>query len=205
MNPNALLTLNDRFVWILEAIYAATAARYRSVGWTIPMIWAVCNRIRRIERRVVKLLELFQAGMLPAEVAPARRSRAGEKRVAKADAVKLPRYAAWLVVMVPCTVANLACNLRMVLAEPEMMALLAASPKARRAMLTLGHMLGIERSMIAPEAVVPQAAAPDVVTVVEVAPEDAAVEQADGGLPGPWPPDGRGLPEGPPGQAPPLI
>ncbi len=51
--------------------------------------------------------------------------------------------------MVPCEAACFAGQLRTVLAEPEMVALLEASPQARRALAPLCRMLGIEASVIA--------------------------------------------------------
>lgn len=152
MNPTAPISVTDRFVMILEGIYAATAARFKSVGWTVAMVWAVCNRVRRVERRVVKLLALYRAGVLPAEVASVRRSRAAEQRNRNAAMVvlprcptaKLPRRFGWLLPLVPCVAANLASQLQGVLAEPQMAGLLAASPSARRALRPVCRMLAIE-------------------------------------------------------------
>jgi len=55
--------------------------------------------------------------------------------------------------MVPYTAAGFAGQLRLTLAEPEMVALLAASPKARRALATLCRMLMIELEVLAPKGV----------------------------------------------------
>jgi hypothetical protein len=63
---------------------------------------------------------------------------------------KLPRRFAWLLALVPCDAAAYASQLRVLLAEPEMMALLAASAQARRVLAPLCRMLGIEASVLAP-------------------------------------------------------
>jgi hypothetical protein len=149
-------------------LYAAVAARFRSAGWTIPLIWAVCNRIRRVERRVAKLLALFLAGALPPETVAAPRTRRKADRDAGAGVekahgvgVKIPRGYGWLIRMVPYVAAGYAGQLRLALTDPEMMALLAASAKARRALAPVCRMLMIEPEVLAPKARVEEIPAPD--------------------------------------------
>ena len=200
------ITLADCFVATLETLYRAVAARYRSAGWTIPMIHLICNRIRRAEQRVLKLLLLFQAGLLPAETAAVPRTRSGTTGEPGTPRVKTPRYFGWLLVLVPCDAANLACQLRLELADPQMQALLAASAKARRAMKTLGHMLMIEPELIEPKVVAEDGTGAEVAETVDAAvrsagPDDAvSVPAAVGCHSASHPAWGR-----PSGQGPPLT
>ena len=158
MNPTAPLSLTDRFALPLQGLYAAVAARYRSVGWTIPMIHLVCNRIRRVELLVMRLLALFLAGTLPDETVAVPRTRPKRERKACVAPERIPRGYGWLIRMVPFVAAGYAGQLRLALADPQMVALLAASPKARQALRALCHMLMIEPELIAPKVVAPTAA-----------------------------------------------
>jgi hypothetical protein len=176
--PNAPLSLTDRFALPLQGLYAAVAARYRSVGWTIPMVVLVCNRIRRVERLVVELLALFLAGALPDETVPEVLTRAKRARTGCVAKERIPRGYGWLIRMIPYVAAGYAGQLRLALADPEMMALLAASPKARQALRVLCHMLMIEPEVIAPKvsaaklddaAVAPQDSGADDAAAVKVA------------------------------------
>jgi hypothetical protein len=206
MNPTAPLSLIDRFALPLQGLYAAVAARYRSVGWTIPMVVLVCNRIRRVERRVLKLLALFLAGTLPAETAPRPRTRKQAAREPGPAPDRIPRGYGWLIRMVPYVAAGYAGQLRLALADPEMIALLAASPKARRALAPVCRMLMIEPELLAPKVVeagaAPQGAGPGDATPVRGAgPDDpvlapAAVEGESGFHPAWGAPSGRGPPSG---------
>ena len=212
MNPTAPLSLTDRFVLPLQGLYAAVAARFQSAGWTIPLIWAVCNRIQRAERRVAKLLALFLAGALPPETAAVPRRRKTEVREAQERVpanpgvgVKIPRGYGWLIRMVPYVAAGYAGQLRLALADPEMMALLAASPKARRALAPVCRMLMIEPEVLAPNMAVepaPEGAVQDDMTDAgrSVA-EAAGMAPAGVGCQSGSPPARDGLQ----GQGPPLI
>jgi len=60
----------------------------------------------------------------------------------------LPRRFGWLLPLVPCEAANRASQLRHLLGEPEMQALLGASPQARRVLAPLCRMLGIEAALL---------------------------------------------------------
>ena len=205
MNPTAPLSLIDRFALPLQGLYAAVAARYRSVGWTIPMVVLVCNRIRRVERRVLKLLALFLAGTLPAETAPRPRTRKQAAREPGPATDRIPRGYGWLIRMVPYIAAGYAGQLRLALADPQMMALLAASPKARRALAPVCRMLMIEPEVLAPNMAVepaPEGAVQDDMTDAgrSVA-EAAGMAPAGVGCQSGSPPARDGLQ----GQGPPLI
>jgi len=144
-------TVADRFGMSLQGLCRAVAARIAPglAGWAMEaaMIVLIWTRIRRVEGRIQALLVRFRAGRL--RVMPAWRV-AGEPaaRLPRQPTAKLPRRFAWLLPLVPSEAACFAGQLRVVLAEPEMQGLLAASPQARRVMAPLGRMLGIEASLL---------------------------------------------------------
>ena len=156
------LTVADRFVLALEGLYRAVAARRRiSVlagrGTEVlaeTLIILICTRIRRVEGRISRMLARFQAGKLRVWAT----ERAGDgggvplapvTRVIRAEN-RLPRTFAWLLPLVPSDAAGFAAHLRMVLAEPEMVGLLAAAPQAARVLAPVCRMLGIEAAVLAP-------------------------------------------------------
>ena len=71
----------------------------------------------------------------------------------------LPRSFGWLLPLVPTEAACRATQLRAVLAEPEMVALIAAAPQATRLLRPLCRMLGLEPALLARPAI-PATAAP---------------------------------------------
>ena len=199
MNLVVSPSVSDRFVMALEGLHAAVAARFRSGVITVAMIWLVCNRVRRVERRVMRLLALFRAGTLPAERVLAVRTGGVEGRAVGVVSVRLPRRFGWLLPLVPCHAAGFASQLRHTLAEPEMVAFLAASPAARRALMPLCRMLAIEAAVLTP----PVAVGSDKVSSVAVAKaDDFGGLLAHGVTP---PADGSAFREGPRAQGPPLI
>jgi hypothetical protein len=155
MNTAALPFVSDRFVTALDGLYRAVAARSFREAMATAMILLVCGRIRRVERRIQALLARFRAGALP--VAQGTRtmrtgvSRAEGRREAAVAPVRLPRSFGWLLPLVPCEAANFASQLRHTLAEPEMVALLAASAEARRILAPLCQMLAIEKAVLTPK------------------------------------------------------
>ena len=146
----------------LDGLYRAVAARSAlSVlvgrGTEVLAVWLirlVCFRVRRIETQILLLLEKFQAGTLViarprTQAVRVGRGGGGLKGVRRAEG-KVPRRFAWLLPLVPCEAANYASQLRLWLAEPEMVALLRASAQARRALAPVCRMLGIEAEMLTP-------------------------------------------------------
>ena len=175
------LTVADRFVLALEGLYRAVAAR-SSISVLVgrgtevlagALITLICNRIRRVEGRVARMLVRFQAGTL--RVCTAQRGgdgsgvpRAPVTRVVRPEN-RLPRSFAWLLPLVPCEAANFAWQLRLTLATPEMMALLAAAPQAIRVLAPVCRMLGIEAEVLTPRVEVSaETAVAPVVTVAKV-------------------------------------
>jgi hypothetical protein len=183
MNPAAALSVSDRFMMALEGLYGAVAGRIRGGVMTAAMIVMVCQRVRRVEQRVERLLARFRGGWRP--VVGVRRGRgAGGRDAGMASvrvslaAARLPRGFGWLLPLVPCQAANYASQLRLVLAEPEMVALLAAVPQAGRVLRPLCRMLAI-----APEVLRPGGAAADSPCMAgsgAVVPDEDGVERSGG-------------------------
>jgi hypothetical protein len=139
------LSAVDRFALALDALVRAVAARIAARVMTGAMILLVCRRIRRVELQIKGLLARFTAGRLQVVAAPRSGGGGGG---ARATAGRLPSGFAWLLPLVPAEAACFAGQLRGVLAEPEMVALLEASPQARRVLRPLCRMLGIEGSVL---------------------------------------------------------
>jgi hypothetical protein len=161
MNTWASLTISERVAVTLEGLCKAVAARIKGGAMSAVMIVLVWTRIRRIEGKFQKLLARFRAGRLRARPAVARgpgtreggtreggaREGGGRKGGAPAG---VPRHFGWLLQAVPYEAAGFASQLRHMLAEPEMVALLRASPQARRVLAPLCRMLAIEASLLEP-------------------------------------------------------
>jgi hypothetical protein len=144
------------------------------------MIVLVWQRVRRVEREIAGLMARFRAGRLRVLVAP-RVRRVGLARSVVGS--RLPRRFGWLLPLVPAEAAGYAGQVRAVLAEPEMVALIAAAPQARQVLAPLCRMLGIEREVLAPRQVVGDA--------VDVVPPRAGVARV---VPAGWFACGAGAP-----------
>jgi len=169
----APFTVAERLAWSLEGLCKAVAARIAPgiAGWAMQavMIVAIWTRIRRVEGKLQRLLARFLAGRLRvvSRDQGVAVSRAPTEKVPRVPTAKLPRSFAWLCVMVPYEAAGFASQLRVVLAEPEMQGLLAASSQARRVLAPLGRMLGIERELLGFPAPAPTAKLPRTSGVTE--------------------------------------
>ncbi len=143
------LSVADRFALILDGLARAVAARIAPRGssgaMAAAMIVLVWTRVKRIDREIQGLLARFRAGRLLVVAAPRMGQGRGGVRPA---AARLPVRFAWLLAYVPCDAACFAGQLGVVLAEPEMVALLEASPQARRVLAPLCRMLGMDRSLL---------------------------------------------------------
>jgi len=159
MNLTAPLSVAERLAMILEGLYRAVAARSaRGIfgpGMATLMILMVCRRVRRIEGKIQRMLARFRTGTL--RVGPVARGvgvapRDPTAKLPQDPTAKLPRSFGWLLPLVPCHAAGFGSQLRHLLGDPEMMALLAASPQARRVLAPMCRMLAIEASVLVPEA-----------------------------------------------------
>ncbi len=93
-------------------------------------------------RRFARVLQRIAAG----EVFRARPSRAGQARTPR-ERMKLPRHRGW-VGSLGYQVRGFAGQLKFILEQPEMAALVAASPQAQRVLRPMFHVLGLEMACV---------------------------------------------------------
>ena len=122
----------------------AHSAQHRALGLMLFHIWWY---LRRCLSRIERLLAHYHAGTLPKprtaphappQVRPAERITVP----APAPRVRMPHRHAWLIRLVQPT-AQVAGHLDVILAMPEMIALLAAAPQLGRVLRPLYRMLGV--------------------------------------------------------------
>jgi hypothetical protein len=118
---------------------AAGGARGRLAGPLVILVWV---RLRRLAGRFARLAARLQSGALPAP-GHSRRGRPAATRSPPDPAKRLPQGFGWLVRLAPEAAAG-ASQLRHLLAEPEMAALIAAAPQMGRLLRPLCRMLGVD-------------------------------------------------------------
>jgi hypothetical protein len=149
-------TTVDRIAAALEGLCRAVAARIAGGALPAALIVLVWGRVQRAKRDISRLLARFQAQAwirrrpaLPA--GPVQRGSVGLGRGDRQILVRpvaLPRGFAWLLPLVPGEAACFAGQVQAVLGDADMVALLAASPQARRVMRPICRMLGIDASVL---------------------------------------------------------
>ena len=163
MNSGSALPAVERLALSLDGLARCVAARIVARVMSAAMIVLVCARVRRAERDIRGLLARFQAGRLRVSAVP----RVGRGGGGRNGPRVLPSRFGWLLALAPGEAACFAGQIRAVLAEPDMEALIALSPQARRVLGPVCRMLGIEREVLRPlAAVVPEVA--DLVSPVGV-------------------------------------
>ena len=132
----------QRFSGILAAIRDRVLDQSRVMPY--PTIQAINLKIMNIAMMVQRLADALAAGTLKTRRSPT--PAPGVKRKPATPpaegAVRLPRNFAWLLPLVPMQAANLGCQLAFLFTDPEMAALLAASPRIVKALRPLCWMLG---------------------------------------------------------------
>ena len=152
MITDAIPSCARRFFDIAEALCRAVANAIRPGFIEAAMAMLVIRRIQRVRGVLLALEARFLAGTLVRH----RRHDDGlpvvrERRAwASPPATRFPRRFAWLCPLVPADAACYAEHLRVVLAEPGMVRLLAECPQAVRAVRPICRMLGIELSLSGP-------------------------------------------------------
>jgi len=142
-----------RFALVIDGLYRAVAARIAARTITAALITLICGRLRRIDTQLQALIARFRAGTLRVVVATPRHAPVPPRPA-------LPSGFGWLLPLVPCEAACHASQLRAVLAEPEMAALIAATPQAARLLRPLCRVLGLEPALLTPPANPATAASP---------------------------------------------
>lgn len=135
--PLTLATVN---VAALIAQLCPIIARFGLArGLAGPVIIAIWQRVRTAGTHIELMLARHAAGTLRRH--PRRRLRIACKRRQVLPG-KWPRKRAWLVTLIPETAGN-ASQLQLMLANPNVPAMLAAAPQLRRSLRPLCHMLGV--------------------------------------------------------------
>jgi hypothetical protein len=177
--PAAPIGLPNRFAQLIEGLCELVAARERTAGAARPLIVLVWGRLRRLSVRFARLVAAVEAGRLAAP-RPVRRRAADPKpgsparRPAVPPQPRLPGGFGWLLRLVPGYQTNAYPGyLEQLLADPEMVALLAQSPQAGRLLRRLCQMLGVE---LPPALRLPprKRASPPVAAIPDAPPPDAA-------------------------------
>lgn len=145
-----------RFYDVAEALCRAVGNAIRPGFIQAAMAMAVVRRIQRVRGILLALEARFLAGLVLRSGRAvgsqdlSARVRGGGPSAEGASMLRLPTGFAWLCRFVPGDAASYAGQLRVVLAEPGMVALLASCPQAVRAVQPLCRMLGIARADYVP-------------------------------------------------------
>jgi hypothetical protein len=146
---------------ITQALCRSVAAGLKRGLMTPETIVLVWTRIRGVENRLLALVARMRDGRLRMVPEGSRMQPSGGAGAVSGASVFPVRFA-WLVPLVPSDAACFANHLRILLAEPGMVALLRDVPQAARILTPLCRMLGVERDLLHP------------------APDAAASESGDG-------------------------
>jgi len=128
-------------------------------GWTVRGLLSdvlallLYRRLGQICQKIERLVARFQAGRLWQRKPGAR---AGARSATKMGAQIWPGQFAWLVRKAGYQAAGYGCQLEHILGQPEMVALLKATPQAARILRPVCRMLGIETSFLQPGVVMPE-------------------------------------------------
>jgi len=152
--PHPYCAPAERLAALLLSLVRAVDSRRLTGRLATPLFILIFNRIRGIKQIFGRLAARIAAGRFSARCA-SKRPLAEQPHAKPPSRAKnpLPRGVAWLIKLVPEAAAH-ASRLRSLLADPEMLALLAAAPAPmRRPLRSLCHMLGVEPPpMLAPPA-----------------------------------------------------
>jgi hypothetical protein len=156
-----LSSATDRFALITSALCRAVAACLGRGLMDAAMIVLVWTRVRRAEGLFLALMERLRLGRYRGGWARVGGHPVGVVRVpAGVKRGRLPLRFGWLMEMMPYEAAGYAGQLRTLLAEPEMAALLQDVPQGLRILGPVCRMLGVELAGAAPRARADGAAAP---------------------------------------------
>jgi hypothetical protein len=159
------LSAPARFAQIMAGLMQAVAEKIADYPWTAPMVMYVWNRLHRINAIFQALAALIVAGKLPPERVCRPRAASVQSAIPARPDPETPKPSpvwklfpytfAWLCAAVPSLprrfgAAQFGGQLQHLLADPEMMGLIEASPRMRRTLRPLLWMLGIEASLLRP-------------------------------------------------------
>ena len=134
------ISLAERPDLILAGVREVAAARSGRGGLVGPLIALLYGRLARRGRRFAALLAAFRAGTLRAPRPRAVRL----SRPVRPEQPRLPEGFGWLIRLCGWQAASYGSQLKQLMAEPEMTALLRAVPQAGRVFRPLCRMLAVE-------------------------------------------------------------
>ena len=124
---------------ILDNLKALIAARFLRIPFLLPLLMPLWKRLNRIQRRLRRAMELHGVVRKPRAVSLVARPTATRARVEVT--VPLPRRFGWLIAALGWEAAGYASQLEHLLAQPDVAAVLAVCPRARRVLRPVAHML----------------------------------------------------------------
>ena len=133
------------------------------------LVLLLYRRLGRICGQMERLSQRFQAGRLwrRAAQAVAVERCVADRRGRVVASVRLPGRFGWLVRAAAWQAAGYGSQLRHILGQPEMVALLLAAPQAARILQPVCRMLAVETSLLRPGVVAAEAVALAVVPLVK--------------------------------------
>ena len=141
---------------ILDNLKALIAARFLRIPFLLPLLMPLWKRLNRIQRRLQRAMELH--GVV--RKARARQpTRMRDTAIAPLPQLQLPRRFGWLIAALGWEAAGYGSHLEHLLAQPDVAAMLAACPGARRVLRPVAHMLRFRMLEPVEPAPVAQAAA----------------------------------------------
>lgn len=159
VHPSIPLSASDRFAMVIDGLCRAVAARGSERVMSSALIILIWTRLRRCNVRFQALVVQIITGALRAGSAGPRGAKAqatpAAPRVCRPilsgiERPVVPRGFAWLLVLVPTTAAGFASQLRHLLTDPEMVALLSATPQMGELLRPLCRMLGLDAALLMP-------------------------------------------------------
>jgi hypothetical protein len=163
--------------FVIHALRASVGGWAGRGLFSAALAWLLYRRLGEIQRDMAGLMARFQSGRLWRVMTRASAKRPVPESVGSATACGVgagdgaagariwPRDFGWLVRFAAYQAAGFGLQLRNVLTQPDMVALLAAAPRARRVLRPLCRMLAVETALLqagAPRRHGPVAAGPEV-------------------------------------------
>ena len=131
--------LAQRLAGILDLLCRAVADQGGRKLLAVPLVLLVWGRLRHLSTRILRLAAKIEAGTPPPRPRRPRAPRPGRPK----PPLSLPRGRSWLIRLVRQEAAAAGSQLRYLLAEPDMRALVAADPRMGRLLRPLCHALGV--------------------------------------------------------------
>ena len=143
--PDQVRDLAIRLGWILVGLAALVARKFPRYIRLLPLVCRVWSRVSTANMRFIRLTGLVAAGRW-SNRAPATtvRQTTPTPRAERPPAPSYPTAHGWIVHAIGWEAAGYTCQLEHLLADPAMVAFIAATPAAARILRPIVHMLGAD-------------------------------------------------------------